>query len=102
MKKIMYLLLMLVSVECFSQKKKDDAPYVEVKDGAGIIKKARLVQSNEILIVEGDSIYIVSDEFRLREILGRKASFNVINDPDSVQKILRQRIKAVIVIKHDD
>ncbi len=99
--RIIFVLLVLFPAVCFSQNERDEDVYIDVKDDQGIVRKVKIVQPAQVLIVEGDSIYIISDERDLRQQLAHKVHFDIISNPDSVQRLLLQKIKAVIVIKHD-
>ena len=101
MNRLVFLFLILISEVCLAQNEKDNIAYVYVKDSSGAVKKVKVVRPSEILIVEGDSIYMVPDEFQLRKILEQKESFDIVNNPDSMQSILTQKIKSVIIIKRN-
>lgn len=81
--------------------KNDSTNYIYYTDKLGNQKKALVAQPKHILIVDGDSIYTVSNEFQLRRLLEKQRGFNIINNPDSTTLFLQERIKAIVIIKNE-
>ena len=94
MKLIVISFFLCVSGYSYSQNIKNDSikEYVDYTDKLGNKKKALVVKVPQILIIDGDSIYSVSDEFQLRFLLEKQEGFNIINNPDSISLFLRTRV----------
>lgn len=66
-------------------------------------KNVPMVKTKEILVVHGDSLYFFLHSDSLSKKLDTYQRLNkgmdIINKPDSVEKFLRNRIKAIMIIK---
>ncbi len=80
----------------------DSLEYVYYLDKVGNKKKAVAASPKQILIVAGDSIYTVLDDFQLRKMLENQKGFKILNHRDSINNFLRERIKGIIIIKKDN
>lgn len=75
--------------------------YITTFDTFGNSKQVAVVTAPQILIVEGDSIYTIPDEYTLRTNLSKKTDrlLTIITAPDSIRKFADNRIKAVFIIE---
>lgn len=64
-----------------------------------MVKTVKMVIPKQILIIDGDSMYTIQDEYLLRKTMSQKDGFDIINDDEAIIKILRQRIKAIMIVK---
>ena len=79
--------------------KNDSIEYVDYTDKFGNKKKALVVKAPQILIVDEDSIYTVSDEIQLRRIIESRGGFKIVNNQDSINLFLRSRVKSMVILK---
>jgi hypothetical protein len=98
MKSLIFWLLVLIPSLGFCQVNDEYPTHVDVKKESGEVIKVKVVQPDEILLVDGDSLYSISSEFQLRRILQSKGGFVIINNPDSIALYCRKSIKSVIII----
>lgn len=99
MKGVALVLLLFVSLSVAAQKSKSDSlQYIYYTDPFGQQRKALVATPPHILIVAGDSLFTVANEFQLHQLLAKQQGFNILHDPDSVKLFLSQRIKAVVIL----
>lgn len=102
-KTITVLWFVLISCGLYSQDIDGDTlTHVFYVDEYGNQKRAVVASPSQILIVSGDSIYVVKSEFQLQSILRKRDGFDIINHPDSVCIFIRKRIKAVVILEGGD
>lgn len=90
----------LVSFTTFGQQIKNDTlEFVYYTDKLGHQKKAMIAYPMQILIVNGDSIYTVLNEGQFKDVVAKGVGFNILNNPDSIALFLRNRIKAIVILK---
>lgn len=77
----------------------DSIEYVEFIDKSGNWKKALVVKVEQILVVDGDSIYTVSNEFQLQKIIQNYEDVKFISIRDSINAFLQNRIKSLVILK---
>lgn len=102
--KLSFLLILISFHFAFSQKTKhekelDTLKYVFYDDEHGVKKKARVAKPNQVLIVDGDKMFFISDESKMTEYLTEHQSFDVIHDEDSVRNFLKKHVKVLVFIK---
>jgi hypothetical protein len=95
----LYLLLLIPFKICGQEIPADSVNYIYYTDNSGEQRKAVVATPPLILIVAGDSIFTVSNEFQLRTIMKQQEGFDIINHPDSISSFLRNRTKAIVILK---
>lgn len=100
----LYLIcLFLVPIAGHTQNTRQDTiKYIIHTDQFGAKKRIPVAYVSEILIVEGDSIFAVSNDLELQNIIERKKEFTIINHPDSVKEYFQKRFRAIIILKPDE
>lgn len=88
----------MISITVYAQKR-DTLKYVYYEDMFGNKRQATIAHPNQILIVDGDSLYTVSTISQLQKILENHEGFDNINNPDSISLFLRNRIKGITILK---
>jgi hypothetical protein len=99
--KIILILFLLISSSAIAQKsnESEDPKDVIITDEFGVSKKVKVARAHQILIIEGDSVYNFKEEYQLRAGLLKKDGFLIINDPDTIQMILKDLIKTLVIVK---
>lgn len=100
MKLFVIAILLLVSFSSYGQVQDTTnyPKYITIDDGKGV-RQVKVAFPPQILIIDGDSMYTVPNEVLLRKHLSSQEGFDIINDEDAIDKILRQRIRSVVIIK---
>jgi len=98
-------LLLIVFIPFYGNAQKPDTTgypkYITVDDPLGRPKNVKVAWAPEVLVVEGDSIYSIPNDYTLRMYLEKRKDrmSTIITDPDSIQSFARKRIKAIIIIE---
>lgn len=59
--------------------------------------------SLEVLIIDGDSLYNMLDAYKFsHKIKSKNTNFRIVENPDTIQKIIASKIKSLIIITKDE
>ena len=92
------IIIVILLAPFFCKAQTDSTTYITIRDN-GVVKTVKMVIPKQILIIDGDSMYTIQDEYLLRKTMSQKDGFDIINDEEAIIKILRQRIKAIMIVK---
>lgn len=96
---------LILFIPFFSNAQKPDTTgypkYITIDDPLGRPKNVKVAWAPEVLIIEGDSIYSIADDYALRMKLEKNKDrmAAIITHPDSIQNFLRKRVKTIILIE---
>jgi hypothetical protein len=105
MKKLILSLFIAIPLTTMAQHKKDDykkyPSHVSVKNEYGQERQVRVLLPVNILIIDGDSIYNTLSDYDHTKTLMKYGSLDgeLITHPDSIRKILDDRIKGIVILK---
>ena len=99
------IILVILFIPFYTNAQKPDTTdypkYITIDDAFGRPKNVKVAWVPEVLIVEGDSIYSIADDYTLRMKLKKNKDriATIITHPDSIQNFVKERVKAIIIIE---
>jgi hypothetical protein len=109
MKKLILSLFIVVPLTGIAQSKKDEykkyPSHVTVQNEFGQERQVKVMLPVNILFIDGDSIYNTLTDYDHTKTLikyGEQFDADLVTHPDSIQKIIKDRIKGIIILRKKD